>query len=117
MTLKLDGQLWDKIHQKGKDAVTCKRKKRFKKYIKKLVKKIPCDKCKNHLKEFLSQEPLTKYFNLYDRNTGEDIGIFRWTWLYHNDVNSKLDKPVVSWDQAYKKYYSCPILGNPINYF
>jgi hypothetical protein len=32
------------------------------------------------------------------------LGLFIWTWKFHNAVNTRLRKPVMSWDTAYSLY-------------
>lgn len=56
------------------------------------AKMIPCDECSVH---FL------KYLNI-------NYSIESWSklvWDFHNDVNKKLNKPLLSWDDYYKKIY------------
>jgi hypothetical protein len=35
---------------------------------------------------------------------GKDVGLFKWAWLFHNAVNQRLKKPIVSWSEAKRMY-------------
>ena len=37
---------------------------------------------------------------------GEEVGFFKWSWIFHNAVNSRLEKPIISWETALSMYYS-----------
>ena len=103
--LKFDASLWRKLHSKARKAVTHKRQKKFKRFIKYLIQNSPCDQCKLHLGEFLQKNPLKKYCHIKDSNTGLNVGYFRWSWLLHNDVNSRLGKQIINLYKAYAIYY------------
>lgn len=106
--IKLGPDLWMYIHNKAKLAGLsndCHKIKRFKKLIKHVIKNSPCNECKNHLKEFIKRYPIKKYYYVNDKLTRKNIGLFIWSWMLHNDVNSRLGKPIVPFQDAYSYYY------------
>lgn len=69
-----------------------------------IIELIPCNTCKNHAKKYLSENPIIMFKNVYDENTNEKIGMFKWTWKFHNAVNLRLNKPLIDFDVAIKMY-------------
>lgn len=61
----------------------------FEAWIYNLVKRFPCEKCKSHFEYYLKLHPLAKYPDLS-----------KWVWAFHNSVNKKLDKPIISYETA-----------------
>ena len=43
------------------------------------------------------------------------IGMFRWMWIFHNWVNSRLQKPLLGWETAISLYIDseCSECGSP----
>lgn len=97
--IKLDAKLWHKIHTKALNCKDDHSKKKFLRYIKKLYSRVPCEKCKIHMKDFMKREYIKKYWNYHDE-FGYDNGFFYWTWKFHNDVNSRLNKQIIGYSQA-----------------
>src|SRR5688572_20802270 len=58
-----------------------------------------CEICKPHIKKFIMDTPPKN--TIYKQ---EDIGYFKWTWELHNSVNKRLNKPVISLDEALSIY-------------
>lgn len=89
----------------------------FKKYFNEILPEIlPCEGCRNHLKQTLKYElPIT------DRDLENKDNLFKWTVNLHNIVNKRLKKPVLSYEDALMIYmyqdnlYSamCPNLKPP----
>lgn len=69
-----------------------------------IIELIPCPNCRNHAKEYLSTNSLDLYKDIHNEDNGELVGMFKWTWKFHNDVNIRLNKPLVDFDVAYKMY-------------
>lgn len=55
---------------------------------------IPCPKCANEYREHLEA---LKTVNIY-----ESLSLFKWSVDLHNKVNQKLEKPVMSYEDALK---------------
>ncbi len=73
------------------------------KQIKFFLNNLPCDTCKQHALQYLSTHPLEDYVES-TLNNSEKIGLFIWTFKFHNAVNYRLGKPSLEWDVAYNLY-------------
>lgn len=100
---KDDLKSWDHIHKKAVKAVTTEQKEEFERYMNYLIYTFPCGRCRPHIKEYLSSHPIKSYYNI--RENGKDIGMARWSWEFHNDVNRRTNKAVVSWLSFSKNYF------------
>lgn len=72
-------------------------------YIKGIIPKIPCLKCREHAVEYLKNNPIEHFKGIKDNN-GEFVGMFKWSWIFHNNVNQRLNYKVLDWDTAYNMY-------------
>jgi len=66
-----------------------------------IMRRFPCSVCRGHIEEYLAANPidtacLTRY--------GMDCSFFRWTWRYHNVVNNRKGKPLLTYEEAYSLY-------------
>lgn len=94
---------WLVIHTLAFDAITNDKKKCFEETMKVIQRGLKCEMCKIHCGKYLKKHPMRDYWNVLDRK-GKDIGMFKWTWAFHNAVNTRLGKPVMDWDTAYHLY-------------
>lgn len=85
--------MWYSIHLEAYEAKSEEEKRAFARSMKRFCEKYPCAKCRRHASEYIAKHPIEKYWNT-------NKGIFKWSWIFHNDVNERLGKPLVSWDQA-----------------
>jgi len=92
--------LWYSLHRSGIRANTDAKKQIFVTDLKDLPDDIPCKGCGDHIRAYIVDNPIEVYWNVYDEH-GDDIGMFKWTWTFHNAVNSRLGKPFMPWDTAY----------------
>lgn len=99
------GAIWFTIHIMAKHADTIERKNQFIDYMYLLSAEFPCGKCRLHIQEYLKANPFEPFMNMVNEK-GEDIGMFNWSWLFHNTVNIRLNKPYVDWDTAWQMYDS-----------
>lgn len=65
-------------------------------YLEREVSQLPCDKCKKHATRYLKDHPVGNFQDL--------TGAFRYVWLLHNTVNTRLKKPLVSFEDAIRMY-------------
>lgn len=93
---------WFTIHS---TAIDCNSKDKYVHFyflIDTLSSKIPCSKCRKHFKKhcetFNPKEATPEYFN------GRDITLFKWSFEFHNQVNSFLKKPVVGFGTSLEYY-------------
>lgn len=96
---------WYIIHLKAKFAVTKSKKDDFIEFMDILSVEFPCKKCRNHIRKYIDSHPIKDFYNLKN-NDGEEIGMFKWSWMFHNAVNTRLGKPYVDWDTAWNMYDS-----------
>jgi hypothetical protein len=94
---------WWYTHMKGKEAITDKKIDEFISHMYLLAEKFPCPKCRGHIREYIDTHPFNDLKNLKNRD-GQKIGMFKWSWMFHNSVNSRLGKPHVDWETAWKMY-------------
>ena len=63
----------------------------------------PCLNCRKHIQEYMNTHPF-EHFSGMTNSSGRQIGMFRWSWLFHNTVNQRLEKPYMDWDTACEMY-------------
>jgi hypothetical protein len=68
---------------------------------------LPCEECRKHCKEWVHEHPLTPMKTL--TNAGLKIWIKTWLWTFHSDVDCRLDKPTVTYDELEGLYRNVPI--------
>lgn len=90
--------IWYCIHRMARDANTEEKKQKFKEFIENIIINLPCQTCMDHATEYYKNNSLKDYWHL--KENGKDVGLFRWAFNFHNTVNSRLKKPIVSWDSA-----------------
>ena len=81
--------------------------------MKYLALRLQCKECSTHFQAFLRENPLSAYFR-------KEGGIFMWSCHFHNSVNFRLGKPVISLDAARALYnpegaHSCIDCGHGSN--
>jgi len=98
--------IWDFIHRTAFNAKTVEEQKSFIKQMKTICDEFPCIKCRGHCQEYIKNHPMEEYIDVTVDMDNEkiNIGIFVWTWKFHNAVNARLNKPIMTWDTAYNIY-------------
>ena len=96
---------WSNIHLKAKYAVDDKTKQEFIAYMWFLADTFPCGNCRKHIRQYLNDHPFDHFYNLRN-NKGEEIGMFKWSWMFHNTVNNRIHKPHMEWVTAWGMYNS-----------
>jgi hypothetical protein len=61
---------------------------------------IPCASCRKHFEEALLATPVPQVSN--------PLELFAWTVDIHNIVNARINKPVITYDEAYEIWTSEP---------
>lgn len=95
--------VWLSIHILAIDSVNDLAIDFFMAWIDKMVYRLTCPTCVKHATEYLSKNPMEPYIN-YVNNKGVRSGMFVWSWKFHNSVNDRLDKEVISFENAYNMY-------------
>ena len=107
--VKIGPGLWFKLHLDAVQAVTDELKRAFVINTQALVDNFKCAHCQEHFRAFVERYPLTRYWNIHNRE-GQDIGFFQWTWELHNQVNKRYRKYQPTLEEAYL-YYSQAKVG------
>lgn len=95
--------VWFAIHTKAIKAKTEQAKQEFVEFMVLLCTNFPCLQCRGHCTEYLKMYPIQEYWNDKDIN-GVDVGMFKWSWVFHNSVNLRTGKGDLSWNTAYNMY-------------
>lgn len=99
---------WNIIHQRAWMARNAETKKAFIEFMKDVCHHFPCVVCRGHCSEYIVNHPMEDYLDVTVKIVNEkiELGLFIWTWKFHNAVNTRLRKPLMSWDTAYSLYSS-----------
>lgn len=95
--------MWYNIHIKGKYAIDEKSINEYIDYLYFILPKLPCDICKDHATDYIKNNPPEKYKNMKNKD-GVNIGMFKWSWTFHNAVNSRLKNPIIDYYTAMNMY-------------
>jgi Erv1 / Alr family len=71
----------------------------MKKFIETIPMLLPCTSCRDHAFDFLRSRDIDEAVS--NRDT-----LFRFFFEFHNDVNKRLNKPLMSYKSAHEKYFS-----------
>jgi len=88
---------WSYIHEKANNAKTISEKQEFETYIEYLSYYFPCPKCRPHIGDYLRNNPIQNYYD-------QEMGIGKWSWEFHNAVNTRLGKQLMSWEDYLSVY-------------
>jgi hypothetical protein len=73
-------------------------------YIRGLPIMIPCDVCKNHAYTYISKFTDTQLTYI----SSDKDRLFKFFWEFHNDVNKRTNKPIISLENAYNIFKNNP---------
>jgi len=94
---------WLIIHILAYNAKRDEAKRDFEAAMHKICSGLKCKNCKVHCGEYLKNHPIRDYWHVKNKN-GVDIGMFKWSWTFHNAVNQRLGKEIMDFDTAYHLY-------------
>jgi hypothetical protein len=94
--------VWNTIHRQAYGANTPSKQQQFIIFMKDTCYNFPCTVCRGHCTEYIKNNPLEVYIG----STVDDkpLGLFIWSWKFHNAVNARLKKPIMSWNTAITLY-------------
>jgi hypothetical protein len=95
--------VWYSIHLKAYEAVNDNKIESFIDYMYLLAEKFPCSKCRTHINAYIDSHPFEDLRYLENSNK-RNVGMFKWSWLFHNAVNTRLHKNIVDWETAWGMY-------------
>lgn len=73
-------------------------KKKYYDFIQNLPMFIPIEEIASYFTKLLDQYPIQPYLDNRE-------SFIRWVWFIHNKINKKLEKPDISLNEFYLKYY------------
>lgn len=96
---------WDLIH---KLAFYCNDESTSRAYIilvTEMIAELPNSacRCRDHGQQYLKEHPMESMIGWTDR-AGHPIGMFVWSWRFHNSVNIRLGREPLDWDSALKEH-------------
>ena len=95
--------VWYVTHLKSKNATTDDKIDNFIEYMEFLASKFACMNCRKHIRSYIDTHPFEDLRYMTNEN-GDRVGMFKWVWLFHNAVNTRIHKPYVDWDTAWGMY-------------
>lgn len=96
---KLGEGLWFIIHSLALHATTNELINNYIITMNSLCNHFPCEMCKPDFEKFIKTYPMIYYKH----------NLFKWSWMLHDMVNKKLNKPQMSYENAleYYKNFTC----------
>lgn len=101
--------VWYSIHLKAYEAVDDDSIEDFIEYMNLLALKFPCKNCRQHIKEYIETHPFQDLISMKN-SSGRNIGMFKWSWLFHNAVNTRINKQHIDWETAWNMYNKEPVI-------
>lgn len=86
--------LWFSIHTCAIRATTNAKKQAFIEYMEMIASSLKCENCRMHATKYIAENPMDRYID----------DLFRWTWIFHNAVNRRLEKSELDYNTAYNLY-------------
>lgn len=94
---------WLVIHTLAYNAQSNSEKTHFQRSMKHICEGLKCSVCSGHCGDYLKNHPIRDYWYVKDKE-GRDVGMFKWSWAFHNAVNARLGKPILDYSTAYYLY-------------
>lgn len=93
---------WSYIHSRAWRARTRIAQIAFINDLRDICENFPCKECATHFARYMLDNPPEPYMGKTALVDGkeEQIGLFVWTWAFHNSVNARLRKPTMPWEMA-----------------
>lgn len=97
---------WNTIHRMAFNAQNSTSQFAFISFMKETCHGFPCTVCRGHCTDYIKNYPMEDYLNTMVEMGSQklSLGMFIWSWRFHNAVNARLKKPMMSWDTAYNLY-------------
>lgn len=95
--------VWHSIHILSMNIETPEQEKDFIRQFKILIDSFGCEHCTNHANNYIKQNPIERYVGK-KMPSGKLIGMFEYTWIFHNNVNSRTGRKLIDWETAYNMY-------------
>lgn len=89
--------MWTTIHLLAFNATSKNDQLQFIKTMKIIINNIPCHTCRGHAIEYINTHKMEDYLK-------DEYGMFLYTWKFHNAVNKRLGKDIMSYDMAFHRF-------------
>lgn len=99
----LGSALWDDIHLGALSCENIVDKMHYHRWIHSIYDSIHCGGCKKHMLEYLQKYPVDSHFQPEMLN-GVDVALYRWSWMFHNDVNKRLYRRQPPFEEALARH-------------
>ena len=86
-------QKWDQIHTRAANSITPEQKAEYNTWIRQESATLYCAVCKQHAIQYIQNYP--------PENTDDK---FMWSYTFHNNVNTRLNKPIMDYQSASARY-------------
>lgn len=97
--------VWWLVHTYAKDSIDTQKIKKFIDFMNFLRENFSCKNCRKHINQYMDLHPFDDLKNLKNQE-GRLIGMFKWSWLFHNAVNTRIGKPYIEWETAVNMFYN-----------
>lgn len=98
--------LWRQIHKDALESDTREKQLAFITRLQERIRNIPCSTCRNHAQEYFDRNNILNVIGMRILGYDPSLSIFIWTWLFHNDVNKRIGKPILTIGHALSLYTS-----------
>ena len=90
---------WASMHISSFKAKDYNTKCEVARHIARDISTFPCLKCRRHGTEYSRLHPFIKAISDPD-----ELSLFRWVWEFHNTVNERIGKEIVSFEEAVMRW-------------
>lgn len=97
---------WHVLHSRAYQATTQDEQQVYCQFVRQVCDKFPCTKCRTHFKNYLENHPPEELVTakVMINKQPYPLGVFYWSWKFHNTVNQRLNKPLMAWETALSLY-------------
>lgn len=96
--------IWILFHSRSYRANTKENIQKCIDFIVDTCENFPCEHCREHAIKYITEYPPSKFSSYI--HAENDIGLFMWTVIFHNAVNARLKKNIMSIVKAIELYSS-----------
>lgn len=96
--------VWWLIHTYARDSIDEQKVNKFIEFMNFLRENFACKNCRKHINQYMTLHPFDDLKQLKNQE-GRLIGMFKWAWLFHNAVNTRIGKSYIEWETAVNMFY------------
>ena len=91
--------VWWIIHVESVKATNKRKQDNFIELLNTIQEEYPCVQCRIHMDQYFRENDINKY-----RNYENGLGFAIYGWKFHNAVNVRLNKPLMTWEEFNNMY-------------